>query len=45
MAKELWVPAEELEELNAQIVGPIRLLHVFYGENYHGPRDIGGFPG
>lgn len=44
VAQELWVPAEELEEFNAQIVGPIRLLHVYYGEEYQGPRGLGGFP-
>ena len=26
---ELWVPAEELEQLNAQIVGTIEVLHEF----------------
>ncbi|AVH97167.1 ADP-ribosylation/crystallin J1 [Streptomyces sp. WAC00288] len=26
---ELWVPAEELEEFNAQIVGEIRVVHEF----------------
>ena len=29
---ELWVPAEELEEFNAHIVGAIRLIHSFYGK-------------
>ncbi len=40
VAQELWV----LAELNAQIVGPIRLLHVYYGQEYRGPRGLGGFP-
>ncbi|UNS96602.1 hypothetical protein MMF93_08835 [Streptomyces tubbatahanensis] len=26
---ELWVPAEELEEFNAHLVGPIELVHEF----------------
>lgn len=43
MARELRVPAEELADFNAEIVGKIRLLHVYYGEAYHGPRGIGGF--
>lgn len=30
--QELWVPAEELEEFNAQIVGPIEILDVFCGD-------------
>ncbi len=43
--EEIWIPAEELPELNAHIVGKIRLNQVFYGEAYSGPRGIGGFPG
>lgn len=27
--KELWVPAEELDEFNRHIVGPIRVIHTF----------------
>ena len=26
---ELWVPAEELEEFNQHIVGPIEVVHEF----------------
>ena len=26
---ELWVPAEELEEFNQQVVGPIEVTHEF----------------
>lgn len=26
---ELWVPAEELEEFNAHIVGPVEVVHEF----------------
>ncbi len=33
---ELWIPAEELNEFNNNIVGPIRLVNVFYGSNYIG---------
>ena len=32
---ELWVPAEELEEFNAQIIGKIEVEESFYGEKYH----------
>ncbi len=31
---ELWVPADQLEEFNSQIVGEIRLVNSFYGENF-----------
>lgn len=31
---ELWVPAEQLEEFNNQIVGKIRVVESFYGERY-----------
>jgi len=27
--KELWVPAEDLEEFNKNIVGKIEVIHVF----------------
>jgi len=27
--KELWVPAEELEEFNKNIVGKIKVIHIF----------------
>lgn len=35
--RELWVPAEELEEFNANIVGPIEVIAEFAG-----PGDAGG---
>ncbi len=35
---ELWVPSEQLDEFNGQIVDKIRLLTVFYGERYTGER-------
>lgn len=39
--EELWVPAEELAELNAHLVGPIRALEAFYGERFAGTVDPG----
>jgi hypothetical protein len=36
--RELWVPAEELENFNNQIVGQIRVTDMFYGLDYDGPR-------
>jgi hypothetical protein len=35
--RELWVPADELEAFNRQLVGPIRLAGAYYGEGYVGP--------
>lgn len=31
---ELWVPAEELDEFNNNIVGTIKVVEAFYGENF-----------
>ncbi len=31
---ELWIPAEELENFNQNIVGEIKIVQVFYGEKY-----------
>lgn len=31
---ELWIPAEQLDDFNNHIVGPIRLIKTFYGPNY-----------
>jgi hypothetical protein len=36
--RELWVPAEELDAFNNEIRGRIRVVDVFYGEDYHGLR-------
>ena len=36
--RELWVPAEEMDEFNANIVGPIEVVAEFAGE---GKRDGG----
>ena len=43
--RELWVPAKELAEFNAHIVGPIRVVESVYGPNYVGERDaVTGLP-
>lgn len=36
--QELWVPAEQLDDFNAQITGPIRVLSAFYGDNFSSER-------
>lgn len=36
---ELWVPAAELDEFNAHIVGQIRVIQSFYGEKFAGMID------
>ncbi len=37
--QELWVPAEELAEFNAHIVGQISIRAAFYGEHFAGVVD------
>ncbi len=37
--QELWVPAEELGEFNAQIVGKIRVDASYYGAAFEGDID------
>ncbi len=37
--KELWVPAEELEEFNNHIKGYINLKAAYYGEQYRGIKN------
>lgn len=32
--EELWVPAEELEEFNRHIFGPIKIVASYYGERF-----------
>lgn len=32
--QELWIPAEDLEDLNRQILGTIRVLSAYYGEAF-----------
>lgn len=34
ICEELWIPAEELEEFNKNIIGKIEIAKVFYGEKY-----------
>ena len=36
---ELWVPAEELEEFNRNIVGGIKVVSAFFGEGFVMPED------
>ncbi len=36
--KELWVPAEELDEFNSYIIGSIKVIEAYYGENYQGSK-------
>ena len=36
---ELWVPAEELEVFNSNIIGEIRIVRAFYGEKYKGEKE------
>ncbi len=38
---ELWVPAEELEIFNKNIVGEIRVIAAFFGEEFKMPIDPG----
>ncbi|WIG61542.1 MAG: hypothetical protein OJF49_004290 [Ktedonobacterales bacterium] len=35
--REWWVPAEQLEEFNQHLVGPIALVSAHYGAGYSGP--------
>jgi hypothetical protein len=37
--RELWVPAEELEEFNRHLVGPIEVIAEFRGQRADGPAD------
>lgn len=37
--QELWVPAEELETFNQQIIGQIQVIHAFYGTSYQSDRQ------
>jgi hypothetical protein len=34
--EELWVPAEQLDEFNAHLVGPITVVRAFFGESFTG---------
>lgn len=37
---ELWVPAEELDNFNKQIVDGIKVIMAFYGEKFLGERIL-----
>ena len=37
--KELWVPAEELDEFNSHIIGEIHVVEEYYGEKYESQKD------
>ncbi|MBZ0276691.1 MAG: ADP-ribosylation/crystallin J1 [Anaerolineae bacterium] len=37
--RELWVPAEELENFNQQIIGIIEIAAAYYGEQFNGERE------
>ena len=36
---ELWIPAEELEEFNRNIVGNISIVQAFFGESFTNPES------
>ena len=36
---ELWVPAEELKNFNAQIIGEIRITKQYYGKQFQYPEN------
>lgn len=36
---ELWVPAEELEEFNNNIIGKIEIIKTFYGKGFNGIKE------
>ena len=36
---ELWVPAEELEDFNNNIVGSIHIVEAFFGEGFEFPAN------
>jgi hypothetical protein len=37
--KELWVPAEELDRFNSNILGPIEVVATYYGDGFEGELD------
>jgi len=37
--QELWIPAEDLDAFNEQIIGIIEIAAVFYGEQFQGVRE------
>ncbi|MFR6100461.1 hypothetical protein [Longibaculum muris] len=42
---ELWIPAEELHNFNKNIINQIKIVDVYYGDDYKGllPRGVSGF--
>jgi hypothetical protein len=36
--RELWIPADQLDEFNRHIIGGIRVLSAFYGANFSGEK-------
>ena len=38
---ELWIPAEELEQFNKNIVGDISIVKIFFGEQFEVPENEG----
>jgi hypothetical protein len=45
MHEELWVPAEELSEFNAHIVGKIEVVASYYGPQFSGDiEQLSGLP-
>lgn len=38
--KELWIPAEELNEFNDRIIGLIKVLESYFGENFKGNKNM-----
>lgn len=37
---ELWIPSEELEDFNNQIIGEIRIVRAFLGDQFTMPENI-----
>lgn len=42
---ELWIPAEDLHNFNKNIINQIKIVDVYYGDDYKGllPRGVSGF--
>lgn len=38
MHRELWIPAEELDAFNRHLIGEIRVIEAYYGENFVGDK-------
>ena len=38
--RELWVPAEDLQEFNRHLKGPIQVIEMYYGERFTGDLDV-----